>query len=124
MKTSITLTALAFSLALSTPAFAHGAKPQHGGVVKSVNDITFELVSKDGKAVIYVDDHGKQKATAGASATLTVLTGKAKSQTVLAAAGTNELVSKDDVKLTSGTKAVASITFPDQPAMSVRFAVK
>ena len=126
MKKIITLAALAVSLGLTVTgqAFAHGAKPQHGGVVKSVNDITFELVSKDGKAVIYVDDHGQQKATAGASATLTVLSGKTKSQTVLAAAGTNELVSKDDVKLSAGSKAVASISFPDKPAMSVRFAVK
>lgn len=124
MKNIVTLSALALSLTVAGQAFAHGAKPQHGGVVNSVNDITFELVSKDGKAVIYVDDHGKQKATAGATATLTVLAGKAKSQTVLAAAGTNELVSKDDVKLSAGTKAVALITFPDKPAMSVRFALR
>lgn len=126
MKKILTLTTLTVALAMaaSGPVLAHGAKPQHGGVVNSVGDLSFELVSKDGKAVIYVDDHGKQKATAGANATLTVLSGKKKAYSVLEASGINALVSKEDITLAPGTKAVASISFPDKPALSVRFAVR
>lgn len=124
MKKLIALTAIALGLAFSTQALAHGAKPKHGGVVQSASDLSFELASKDGKAVVYIYDHDKELATAGASGSLTVLSGGKKSEVALEPAATNTLVSKTDVKLVRGTKAVAKITLAGKETISVRFAMK
>ena len=121
MKKLIALTAIAAGMAISSPALAHGAKPQHGGVVHSAGDLSFELVGKDGKAVIYVDDHGAKLPTTGATGTLTVLSGGKKSEALLEASGTNTLTSKTTVKLARGAKAVASISLPGKEAISIRF---
>ncbi|MEJ7806847.1 MAG: hypothetical protein WKG03_13120 [Telluria sp.] len=123
MKKLIAL--IAVSLAFSGPALAHGgAKAKHGGVVRSAGDLSFELVGKDGKAIIYVDDHGAALPTTGASGTLTVLSGGKKSEAVLMPMGTNTLTSKTGVTLVRGAKAVASITLPGKEAISVRFSYK
>lgn len=124
MKKIITLAAVAVGMALSGLSFAHGAKPKHGGVIQSAGDLSFELVSKDGKAVIYVDDHGADLKTAGATGSLTVLAGAKKSQTTLIPSGSNELTSQTPVKLERGSKALASITLPGKEAIRVRFSQK
>lgn len=124
MKKLITLAALAITFATAGLAHAHGAKPKHGGTVHTVNDIAYELVSKDGKAVIYVEDHGKEVDTTGATGTLTVLKGKEKAEVKLAASGANTLTSKSDVKLPAGSKAVAAITFAGKDPVNVRFSRK
>ncbi|WP_426177054.1 hypothetical protein [Massilia sp. TWR1-2-2] len=123
MNKAIALTTLAFSLALGGQAQAHGSKAKHGGIVQSSGDLSFELVSKDGVATIYVDDHGKDLATAGMSGSLTVLQGASKSVLPLAASGANTLVAKG-VSLARGNKAVASVTFANKDVVSVRFSVK
>lgn len=124
MKKLISLAALAIALAASGNAAAHGVKAKHGGVVQTVNDVAFELVDKDGKATIYVDDHGTAVPTDGASGTLTVLNGGAKTQVPLEAGGGNALVAKGDAKLVAGAKVVAAIVFPNKSPLSVRFSVK
>lgn len=124
MKKVITITAIALGMALSGLSYAHGAKPKHGGVVKSVADVTFELVSENGKAVIYVDDHGAELKTAGATGSLTVLAGAKKTQTALEATGSNALTSATPVKLERGSKALASITLPGKEPIRVRFSQK
>ena len=121
MKKLIALSAIALSLTLSGQAFAHGAKPKHGGVMQSAGDISFELVSKDGKAVIYVEDHGVNLATAGATGTMTVLAGTKKSVAALVPIGANGLTSKTALQLERGAKVVASITLLGREALSVRF---
>jgi hypothetical protein len=87
------------SLALAGGAAAHGAKPQHGGVIQSAGDLSFELVARDGKAVIYVDDHGKPLSTRGASGNMTVLTGTKKTELVLTPDGANMLAAATPVRL-------------------------
>lgn len=124
MKKIIALGLIAAGMAFSAPAFAHGAKPKHGGTVQSAADLSFELVAKDGKAVIYIDDHDVAKSTAGATGSLTVLSGGKKSEVALEPAGDNTLASKTAVQLTPGTKAVASITLPGKEPISVRFSKK
>ncbi len=124
MKRFIALSAIMVGMALSGQALAHGAKPKHGGVVQSAADLSFELVTKDGKAVIHVDDHGQALATAGATGTLTILAGGKKSEVALEPAGTSTMVSTTDVKFERGNKAVASITLPGKEAISVRFSRK
>jgi hypothetical protein len=108
----------------SGAVLAHESPAKHGGIVKSSGDMSFELVNKEGKTTLYVDDHGKDVPMAGAGGTLTVLKGTTKTDTPLAPGGGNTLVAKDSIKLEPGNKVVASITFPDKKAVSVRFAVK
>ncbi|MDM5181344.1 hypothetical protein PO883_29615 [Massilia sp. DJPM01] len=124
MKKLIAVAAVAFGMVLSNSALAHGAQAKHGGVVSSAGDLAFELVSKDGKAIIYVEDHGRELSTREAKGTLTVLQGKKRAETVLEPSDHNTLTSKADVKLTKGTKAVASITLAGKEPISVRFSAK
>lgn len=124
MKKIFAVAALAASVILSGNVHAHGAKAKHGGIVQSAGDLSFELVAGNGAATIHVDDHGKDKQTAGATGTLTVLKGTEKTELPLVAGGSNTLVVKGDPKLAAGSKAVAAITFADKKTVSVRFSVK
>ena len=114
----IAVSALAFD-----NAFAHGEKPKHGGVVQVASDLAFELVPKGDAAILYVEDHGKPFATAGMKGKLTVLTGTERVEAELKPAGDNTLQAQG-VKLAKGAKAIASVTTPNNKAISVRFAVK
>jgi len=124
MKKILAVAALAASVILAGNVQAHGAKAKHGGIVQSAGDLSFELVAKDGATTIYVDDHGKDLQTAGASGTLTVLKDAEKTELPLQAGGNNTLVVKGDARLAPGSKAVAAVTFADKKTVSVRFAVK
>lgn len=124
MKKIFAVAAFAAGLVLSGQALAHGAKPKHGGIVQTAGDLSFELVARDGGATIYVDDHGKDKPTAGATGTLTVLTGTQKTELPLEPGGNNVLVVKGQAALEKGSKAVASVNFADKKTVSVRFSVK
>lgn len=124
MRKLLALVAMAVSIA-ATGAYAHGDKPKYGGVVQSAsNDVSFELVNKDGKAIIYVEDHGKPVVTVGATGKLTVLNGADKTEVPLEPSGNNILVSKSDVKLGTGAKAIAAVTFADKKTTNVRFSIK
>lgn len=125
MKKVFTLAALAVTVFASSSAFAHGEKAKHGGIVQeSSNGVSLELVAKDGKATIYVEDHGKPVATTGAIGKLTVLNGTEKSEVALEPAGDNTLTSKGDAKLGTGAKVIAAITLADKRSANVRFAIK
>lgn len=120
-----TLIALAASVAtlVMSPAFGHGAKPQHGGIVSSANDVSYELVAEGTNATIYVIDHDKPVDTSKMSGKLTVLNGSEKSEAELKPAGQNKLEAKQ-VNLAKGAKAVASMTRGDGKVATVRFSVK
>ena len=124
MKKIFAVAAFAAGVILSGQALAHGAKPKHGGIVQAAGDLSFELVAKDGGVTIYVDDHGKNKQTAGATGTLTVLKGTQKTELQLEPGGDNTLVVKGKAELAKGSKAVAAVTFADKKTVSVRFSVK
>ena len=121
---TMALMACTIAVTVTGSALAHDAKPKHGGMVREVGEIQFELVQSAGKAKIYVEDHGKIFSTVGASGKLTVLNGAEKTEVALHATGENGLESKDDAKLAPGAKVVALITFADKKTVSVRFAVK
>ncbi|HCY63671.1 MAG TPA: hypothetical protein DHV59_12760 [Oxalobacteraceae bacterium] len=124
MKKWLALVAMAVTVAVAGNALAHGAKSKHGGIVQSASDLGFELVNKDGKATLYVEDHGKPVSTAGATGKLTVLNGAEKTEVALEPAGENTLVTKDEAKLVKGTKAIAAVTLADKKTVNVRFSVK
>ncbi|WP_454831830.1 hypothetical protein [Pseudoxanthomonas wuyuanensis] len=110
-------------LAASLPALAHGdGEPRHGGIVKSANDLSFELVTAAAEgAEIYIDDHGETLPTAGITGKLTVLGKAGKSETAVKPSG-GKLVAAG-TKLVSGDKAVLVLTLPTQQTVSVRFAI-
>lgn len=124
MKKLMALVAVTLAVAVSGTAHAHGDKPKHGGVVSSANDLSFELVNKDGKATVYVNDHGKPVDTTGATGKLTVLNGAEKTEMPLEAGGENTLVTKGEAKLAEGSKAIAALNFTDKKTVNVRFSVK
>lgn len=124
MKKVLAFAAIAIALAASGSALAHGSKPRHGGIVQTADDLSFELVGKDGNATIYIEDHGKPVSTAGATGKLTVLNGTEKAEAALEPAGDNTLVSKSGIKLEKGTKAIAAVTFAGKKAVNVRFSMK
>lgn len=125
MKKLMALVAMAVTVAVSGNVLAHGEKPKHGGIVSSTkDDLSFELVNKDGKATIYVEDHGKPVVTAGATGKLTVLNGAEKTEVALEPAGDNAMATKGDAKLAKGAKAIAAMTFADKKTANVRFSVK
>lgn len=124
MKKICAVAVLAAGVIVSGLAFAHGAKPRHGGIVQTAGDLSFELVARDGVATIHVDDHGKDKPTQGATGTLTVLTGTRKTELALVSGGGNTLVVKGQATLEKGSKAVAAVNFADKKTVSVRFSVK
>lgn len=125
MKKHLALVAMAVTVATSGSAWAHGEKAKNGGIVQeSSNGISLELVAKDGKATIYVEDHGKPVATAGASGKMTVLNGSEKTEVPLEPAGDNSLATKGTTKLDKGAKAIAAVTFADKRTVNVRFAIK
>ncbi|RJG04540.1 hypothetical protein [Noviherbaspirillum sedimenti] len=124
MKKLMAFVAMAAAVAVSGNVWAHGDKPKHGGIVQSASDLGFELVNKDGKATIYVEDHGKPLSTSGATGKLTVLNGAEKTEIALEPSGENALVTKGEAKLAKGTKAIAAVTFADKKTVNVRFPVK
>jgi uncharacterized Zn-binding protein involved in type VI secretion len=124
MRKLMALVAMAVTVAVSGNVMAHGDKPRHGGVVSTSNDVSFELVNKEGKATVYVNDHGKPVDTTGMSGKLTVLNGSEKTEVPLEAAGENKLTTKGEARLVKGSKAIAALTFADKKTVNVRFAVK
>jgi hypothetical protein len=124
MKNSLIL---AFSIALSGAAFAHGDKhdhsPKHGGIVVEVKDMDYEVVAKADVMQIYLRDHGKAVKLDGAKAKVTLLNGSEKSEVDLAPAG-DKLEAKGAFKVAKGTKGIALVTLAGKSAVSVRFEVK
>ena len=124
LRLLVTSTLCAASLLAAPAVFAHGdGKPQHGGIVRTASDLSFELVAAADGATLYVIDHGKDYDTAGVSGKLTVLNGADKSEADLKPAGGNKLEAKG-VKLVKGTKVVALITTNSKKTATVRFTVK
>ncbi len=56
MKKLLMMLALTATMLASGPVIAHGdGKPEYGGIVQMVDDLSFELVGTTTGAVIYVD---------------------------------------------------------------------
>lgn len=122
-KTLIAMLAAGLAALSFNAAQAHGdAKPKHGGIVQTANDMSFELVAQADGVAIYIDDHEKAVSVAGASGKLTVLSGADKAEAELKPAG-DKLEAKG-VKLSAGSKVVASVTTADKKSVSLRFSVK
>ncbi|MBC7624292.1 MAG: hypothetical protein H7232_12985 [Aeromicrobium sp.] len=98
-------------------------KSKYGGVLQEVKEVQYELVAKSDSIAIFVEDHGKKVDSKGATAKVTLLTGKEKSEVMLLPAGENKLqaIGKFDVK--SGTKVVSVVTLAGKSGVTARFVV-
>ncbi len=114
---------IALSIGFTSGAAAHGsAKPKHGGIVATANDLTFELVNAPTGALIYIEDHGKPMAPVGITGRLTVLNGAEKTEADLAVAG--DRLEAKGVKLGPGAKVVAALLTQAKKPITVRFTLK
>lgn len=124
MKSLMQAVALSLAVLGAGPALAHGdVKPQHGGIVQEVREITFELVAEADGAAIYLSDHGKPLAAKGVSGRLTILQGARKTEVDLQDAGGNKLRAAG-VKLGKGDRLVAVFPQVAGKAVTVRFTVR
>jgi hypothetical protein len=124
MKHLISVAGLVLSSLSMNPAQAHGdAKPQHGGILQTANDLSFELVAQADGATIYLMDHGKPLAAKGITGKLTVLQGSNKVEADIKEASDNTLRVMG-VKLGKGDKLVAALSNVVGKNMTVRFTIK
>ena len=98
-------------------------KPKYGGVVQEVKEMQYELVAKADSITIFVEDHGKKVDTKGATAKVTLLSGKEKSEATLSPAGENKLEAKGKFDVKSGTKVVSVVTLAGKSGVTARFVV-
>lgn len=133
MKNRFALTASLLLALASAPVWAHedhvhdhlkDHQPRHGGLMVVIGHVDWELVAKPERLVIYVSDHGKPMATAGATGKVTLLTGKDKVEATLKPTGQNALEAGGSFKLGKGTKVLATVTLPGQKPSAVRFELK
>jgi hypothetical protein len=123
MKNVLAVVTLGLAL-VAGGAQAHGPdKAQHGGVVQSAGDLSWELVAEGQGAALYVNDHGKAADASKFGGKLTVLNGADKSEAELKPAAGNKLTAAP-VKLDKGAKAVAAVTNGAGKTITVRFTVK
>lgn len=128
--------AMAVMAALSAaPASAHDnayldtVKAPHGGQLRMAGPVHLELVlsktpleATEKAIAVYVTDHaGKPQATAGASGTITILSGKTKVSVALKPDGDNKLSAQATYASTPDLKAIVSVTMAGQPAQQARF---
>ena len=111
-------------IAVASAALASEDKPQHGGIVREVRDVSYELVARPEVIAIYATDHGKPLSTTGAMAKVTLLNGAEKTDATLMPAGDNKLEAKGSFNVRAGTKLVAVITLAGKPPVTTRYEIK
>lgn len=118
-----------------TPSLAHddayldSLTAPHGGQIRMAGTLHLELVvhkdGADGKPrpiEVYVTDHaGTKQPTAGASATVTLLSSKNKVTAELKPDGDNKLKGQASYAPTPDLKAIVSVTMPGEDAQQARF---
>ena len=111
-------------LAFSAGGHDHGHehKPLHGGVVREVKDMDYELVAKPDSIQLYLRDHGKPADITKGSAKLTVLSGNQKQEINLMPDG-ERFLAKGTFAIAPSAKAVAQVSMGG-PAVTVRFVLK
>lgn len=106
--------AAALLLAVSVPVLGHGDfPPQRGGISAWAGETSLEFVFADGKARVYLDDHGEPLAVKGAQGTLVLPTEDGSARAVpMKVAGINWFEA-DAVKVEAGAKVKFFAKMPD-----------
>lgn len=102
----------------------HGHKTMHGGIIADAGDLDYELIVKSDSLTVYVVDHGKPVATAGASGSATIYASSDKTTVALMPAGENRLVARGSFKTGIGVRVSASVTLPGTPEAKLNFRLK
>ncbi len=99
---------VSFALLTLPPAFAGGDHhPKFGGHISETASFNLEVVAKDKDLVLHITNHeGNKIDTKDASATTTVMTGKAKDMVKLAPGGEGTLKGTTNADVTAETKIV------------------
>lgn len=93
--------------------FAHGStEPQHGGVVKLVGDMSFELVNGSDKIDLYLLDDGEFIASKGMKAKIKITVNGNKSEVKLQPSGDNKF-SASGKSIPTGAKVLVLVTLKD-----------
>lgn len=128
MKSFLSLFAAAgLAAALAAPVFAganHNHEPKHGGIVREVKNITYELVARPDGLTLYVRDHDKPVSTQGAQGEATLYAGSVKTETTLEPAGENRMAAKGNFRTGVGVRAVLTVTLSGQAPVKVNFKLK
>lgn len=135
MKSLKTVSVIAALLLTSAFAWAHDdatldkLKPPNGGQLRAAGIYHYELVvapaaaeEKAAPVNVYLTDHGGTKiASAGATGSVTILSGTRKATITLQPDGDNRMKGVGDYKSTADLKAIVSIALPGKPAEQARF---
>lgn len=130
-----TLGLVGAALLAAGAAFAHddatldATSAPHGGQLRMAGIYHFELVlvkdsktAKDNPILVYLSDHaGNKIPSAGASGSVTLLSGATKASAALQPDGENRLKGVAKYASAPDTKAVLSITLPGKPPEQARF---
>jgi hypothetical protein len=110
------------AMALFSPvALSHSEiKPQHGGVVHSKYDLSFELVREADSVSLYINDHGEPFATDELTGRIMILADAKKSEAALTTSGTGKLMAAG-VQIPDGAKVVLTLITKNNEVMTVRY---
>lgn len=118
---------LVIAMAAGAPAIAgpgHDHGPKHGGVVREVKGVSYELVAKPDALLVHVSDHGKPLSTEGAKARATVYAGNDKSEVALEPAANGTLAGRGSFKTGVGTRVAVAVELKGKPEQTVTFNLK
>ena len=130
MKTSMIAAAIAATLMLCQPLWAHtdaslDAMPSpHGGQVRAAGPYHFELLAKDGELLLYVTDHAWQEIkTDGGEGKAKIQQGKTGSKVTvtLEPSQQNMFTGGGEFQVTQDTVIVVFIKLPEQDAYGAKF---
>lgn len=124
---SLFATAAVAALFHAAPALAgagHDHGPKHGGVVREVKNIAYELVARPDSLSLHVSDHGKPVATQGATAEAVIYAGSEKMAVKLEPAGEGLLQAKGNFRVGVGVRVVVSATLAGKGPAKVSFNLK
>lgn len=99
----------------------HDHGPKHGGIVREVGRITFELVARTDSLTLHVSDHGKPVDITDAKAVVTLYGGNDKLVIELEPAGENRMTAKGSFKVGVGIRAALMFKQPNQPEVRGNF---
>ena len=118
---NVVLAAALLSLSIAARADEATSGP-NGGQLKHAGKYHLELVMKESTLTVYLtDDKDAKAATKGATASATVLAGKATSNVKLEPSGDNALAGSGNFQPAPDMKVVVSVTLPGQPPLQARF---
>lgn len=128
MKSSILSLCAAAGLAATlnaAPVFAGaGHGPQHGGVVRELHNVSYELVATPDSLTLHLSDHGKPISTKGGKAEAVIYAGNQKTAVTLEPAGENLMVAKGTFKVGVGVRVVLTTTLPGKTPAKATFNLK